>query len=189
MGMRKMEDEKKTNEQLLAELEALKTKCELAEEALEDCEEKLRTLMKKTLEQQTSQQEVILNSIPAFIYFKDSESKLIAANRAFAEMVNTPVDQLPGKDAHDLFPKGQAEKFHNDDRKIMESGKPMMNIEEQYTDAEGRTRWASTSKVPYFDENGEVIGMVGITLDIIPGRSLGRSDINESIYYGTYSCV
>jgi len=129
-----------------------------AEEASKRAEEALR--------QKTKQQEVLLSSIPAFVYFKDAESKLITANRAFAEMVNTPVDQLPGKDAYDLFPKEQAEKFHVDDKKVMESGKPMMNIEEKFTDAEGKTRWASTSKVPYFDEKGEVVGMVGITMDI-----------------------
>ncbi|GAJ01938.1 unnamed protein product, partial [marine sediment metagenome] len=50
----------------------------------------------KELRQKTEEQEVLLSSIPAFVYYKDTESRLIAANRAFAEMVNTPVDQLAG---------------------------------------------------------------------------------------------
>jgi len=125
-----------------------------------------RKQVEEALRQKTEQQEVLLSSIPAFVYFKDIELQLITANEAFAEMVNTPIDQLLGKDAYDLFPKGQAEKFHIDDKKVMESGKPMMNIEEEFTDAEGKTRWASTSKVPYFDEKGKIAGMVGITLDI-----------------------
>jgi len=120
----------------------------------------------EALRQKTEQQEILLSSIPAFIYFKDSALKFIAANRAFAEMVHTPIDQLPGKDAHDLFPKKEAEKFHIDEKKVMESGTPMMNIEEEFTDAEGETRWASSSKIPYFEESGEVAGMVGITVDI-----------------------
>jgi len=125
-----------------------------------------RKKMEEALRQKTGQQAAVLSSIPAFVYLKDTESKLISANDAFAAMVNTPVDQLPGKDAYDLFPKAQATKFHFDDKKVMESGKAIMNIEEQFTDAEGKTRWASSSKAPYFDEKGKVIGMVGITLDI-----------------------
>ncbi|MBS1253039.1 MAG: Virulence sensor protein BvgS [Anaerolineales bacterium] len=136
----------------------------------------------EAIRQKTEQQEVLLSSIPAFVYFKDTESKLITANKTFAEMVNTPIDQLPGKEAYDLFPKEQAEKFHVDDRKVMESGRPMMNIEEEFTDAEGKTRWASTSKVPYFDETGEVAGMVGTTFDITE-RKRAEREIEERRMY------
>jgi|GEM_PF-1594338 len=127
------------------------------------------TKRKKTeeeLKQKTEQQQVLLSSIPVFVYYKNTESKLITANKAFAEMVNVPIDQLVGKTAYDLFPKEQAEHFHIDDKSVMESGKSAMNIEEEFTDAKGKTRWASTSKIPYFDDKGQVTGMVGITSDI-----------------------
>jgi len=113
-----------------------------------------RKQAEELLKLRTKEQEVLLSSIPAFVYLKDTESKLITANKAFAEMVNTPIHQLPGKDAYDLFPKEQAQKFHIDDQKVMQSGKPMMNIVEQFADAEGKTRWASSSKIPYFGEKG-----------------------------------
>jgi len=125
-----------------------------------------RKKIEEALEQNMEQQKILLSSIPAYIYYKDTESRLIAANKAFAEMVNTPIDQLPGKTAYDLFPKEQAERFHKDDKEVMETGKPKMNIEEKYTDATGKTRWASTSKIPYFDEEAKMAGMVGITWDI-----------------------
>jgi len=133
----------------------------------------------EVLKQKTEQQEVLLSSIPAFVYYKDTESNLIAANKAFAEMVNVPIDQLAGKDAYDLFPKEQAKKFHIDDKKVMSSGRPIMNIEETFTDAEGKTRWASTSKVPSFDEKGKVTGMVGITFDITE-RKRAEEALRES---------
>jgi len=141
--------------------------------------EEERERAQEALREKTEQQEVLLSSIPASVCYKDAELKLITANRAFAEMVNTPIDQLPGKDAYDLFPKEQAEKFHIDDKEVMESGKPMMNIEEQYTDAEGETGWASTSKTPYFDEKGKVAGMVGITMDITE-RKRAEEALRES---------
>lgn len=131
------------------------------------------------LKQKSEQQEVLLSSIPAFVYYKDTTSRLIAANKAFAEMVNFPVDQLAGKTAYDLFPKEQAEHFHTDDKKIMDSGRPTMNIEEEFTDAEGKTRWASTSKIPYFDAKGQVTGMVGITNDITRQKHV-EEEINRA---------
>ena len=127
------------------------------------------TERKKTeeeLKQKSEQQDALLSSIPAFVYYKDTESKLIAANKAFSKMVNVPMDQLVGKTAYDLFPKEQAEHFHIDDKMVMESGKSIINIEEKFTDAEGEIRWASTSKIPYFGDKGQVTGMVGITNDI-----------------------
>jgi PAS domain S-box-containing protein len=137
-----------------------------------------RKKAEELLKLRTKEQEVLLSSIPAFIYFKDTKSKLITANKAFAEMVNTPIDHLPGKDAYDLFPKEQAQKFHIDDQKVMQSGEAIMNIVEQFTDAEGKTRWASSSKVPYFGENGKVAGMVGLTIDITE-RKRAEEELQE----------
>jgi PAS domain S-box-containing protein len=137
-----------------------------------------RKKAEELLKLRTKEQEVLLSSIPAFVYFKDTKSKLITANKAFAEMVNTPIDHLPGKDAYDLFPKEQAQKFHIDDQKVMQSGEAIMNIVEQFTDAEGKTRWASSSKVPYFGENGKVAGMVGLTIDITE-RKRAEEELQE----------
>jgi len=157
----KEEYKDKTKEQLIDELVGLRQRI-----AELEASENERKRVEGELKQKTEQQEVLLSSIPAFIYYKDIESNLIAVNKAFAEMVNVPIDQLAGKDAYDLFPKEQAKKFHSDDKKVMTSGRPITNLEEKFTDAEGKTRWASTSKVPSFDEKGKVTGMVGITFDI-----------------------
>ena len=53
-----------------------------------------------------------------------------------------------------------------DDQEVMESGEPIYDIEELITRADGESMWTSTSKTPFFDSDGTVIGMVGMTLDI-----------------------
>jgi PAS domain S-box-containing protein len=120
----------------------------------------------ESLLRKTRQQEVLLSSIPAFIYYKDTDSRFLAANKAFSDLVGTPLDQIPGKTSYDFFPQDEAEQIHEVDREVMASGKPTMNLEVPYTNRSGETGWASTSKVPYFDEKGDVTGMVGITTDI-----------------------
>jgi PAS domain S-box-containing protein len=125
-----------------------------------------RHVLENALKQKTIEQEVLLNSIPALVYYKDRNSAYIAVNQTFAEAVNLPIDQIPGKTDFDLFPVDQAAHFRRDDRQVIQSGQPKFNIEEQATLAYGRTIWIATSKTPYWNETGEVSGLVGFGIDI-----------------------
>ena len=69
------------------------------------------------------------------------------------------------KSDFDLFPKDIAEKFWADDRKVIQ-GEPVINREEYVLNDEGEKRWLLTSKLPLRDQNGKIIGLVGIGRDI-----------------------
>jgi len=125
-----------------------------------------RKQLQNALEQKAVEQEVLLNSIPAVVYYKDLEAKYIAINRKGAEIINRPIAEITGKTDYDFFPYEQAEAFGRDDRQVMDLGKPKRGIEEAVTSADGRTIWVITYKTPYFNAQGEVAGLVGITVDI-----------------------
>ncbi len=125
-----------------------------------------RKRMEKALRQKSEEQKALLSTIPAFVYFKDRNDNYIAANKAFAELTGTPINEIAGKTDYDFFPKEEADFYRKCDQEVMEFGKPKYNIEEPVTGADGKKIWASTSKTPFFDSDGNVIGMVGITLDI-----------------------
>ncbi len=116
------------------------------------------------------EQRALLSTIPAFVYFKDRDGNYIAANKAFADMVGIPVDEIAGKTDYDFFPEVQAASYIVYDQEVMESGEPGYDIEELTTGADGKPMWTSTSKTPFFDSDGTVIGMVGMTLDITERR-------------------
>ena len=131
------------------------------------------------LRQVSDEQKALLSTIPAFVYLKDRGGRYIAANRVFAEMTGTTVDEIPGKTDFDLFPEEHARQYRKDDQKVMESGKVQSDIEEEVISASGKVIWASTSKTPLLDTAGRVVGLVGITLDIT-GRKLAEQALRES---------
>ncbi len=118
------------------------------------------------LKQKSEEQKALLSTIPAFVYFKDRGGNYVAANDAFADLVGIPVDEIAGKTDYDFFPEVRAAALIADDQEVMESGEPIYDIEELITRADGESMWTSTSKTPFFDSDGTVIGMVGMTLDI-----------------------
>ena len=122
------------------------------------------------LDELLEEQKALLSTIPAFVYFKDRNGNYIAANKAFADKTGTSVDEIAGKTDYDFFPKAQADAHRAHDYEVMESGEPNYDIEELVTEADGRVVWTSTSKTPFFGSGGEVIGMVGMTLDITERR-------------------
>ncbi|WP_009631448.1 CHASE domain-containing protein [Synechocystis sp. PCC 7509] len=139
-----------------------------------------RKLLQEALKQKAVEQEVLLNSIPAIVYYKDLQAKYIAINRQGAEVINKPIAEIIGKTDNDLFPQDQATAFYNDDRQVMDLGLPKRSIEEAVTGADGKTMWVITYKTPYFDPQAKVAGLVGITLDISDRK---RAEIERDRFF------
>jgi CHASE1-domain containing sensor protein len=97
-----------------------------------------RKQLEDALKQKSVEREVLLNSIPALVYYKDLASKYIAVNQTFAEIINTPIDKIPGKTDFDFFPTEQAAAFRKDDIEVMDLGDRKWNIEERLTGANGK---------------------------------------------------
>ena len=109
----------------------------------------------------------VLNTIPARVFWKDLEGRYMGSNQLFAEDAgeNSPED-LIGYSDYDFFLKEEADSFVADDKEVMTSNLPKINIEEPQTDQDGNKKWLSTSKVPLRDHNGEVYGLLGSYYDV-----------------------
>ncbi len=109
----------------------------------------------------------MIDMIPAFIYAKDVESRFIAINAHLARNMGTTSADALGKTDFDFFPTEMAQKFFNDEQALIKSGTAILELEEPGFDkATGEERIVVTSKVPLRDENGMVIGIIGIGFDI-----------------------
>jgi len=113
--------------------------------------------------------QIILDSVPAIIFYKDIEGKIIRANKTLADSLKVPVEDIVGKTTEELFPKEQAENMRKDDKEVMISGKPKRNIIETYTTPDG-VRWAITDKMPYREKKGKVTGVISLSKDITVQR-------------------
>jgi PAS domain S-box-containing protein len=108
----------------------------------------------------------LVDNLPDFIYAKDAECRFLLANTSVARHMGTTPDQLLGKTDFDFFPPDLAVAYSEDERRVMRSGQALINREEAGLDASGNALTLLTTKVPLRDEQGRVIGILGIGRDI-----------------------
>jgi PAS domain S-box-containing protein len=113
--------------------------------------------------------QIIMDSVPAIIFYKDVEGKIIRANKTYADSLKMPIKDILGKSTEELFPREQAANMRKDDQEVMISGKPKRNIIQPYTTPEG-IRWETVDKIPYKDKKGKVTGVIGLAKDITVQR-------------------
>ena len=109
--------------------------------------------------------QMIMDSVPALIFYKDIEGRIIRANKTLANLLKMPIEDIIGKTTEELFPKEQAEGMRKDDKKVMIYGKPKRNIIQPYTTPDG-VKWQISDKIPYRDKEGKITGVIGLAKDI-----------------------
>jgi diguanylate cyclase (GGDEF)-like protein/PAS domain S-box-containing protein len=139
-----------------------------AEQALRSANETLRS---------------VLETAPLRIFWKSVDLNYLGCNTAFARDagLNSP-DELLGKDDFQMGWHDQAELYRSDDRMVMSSNKPKLNIEEPQTTPDGQQIWLRTSKVPLHDGAGEVVGVLGVYDDITEHKQ-AVTQIHQLAFY------
>lgn len=111
-----------------------------------------------------------LDALPDHIYVKDLQGRYLLVNEAgMRERKLATLDDIVGKTAHDLLPREVAERMSAEDRRVIESGKALVNREARTAfvgTASDDERWHITTKIPMRDETGRVVGIIGINRDI-----------------------
>ncbi len=116
----------------------------------------------------------LMDHIPDSIFFKDTESRFTKINNACALKfgLNHP-EEAVGKTDFDFFDDEHAQAAFDDERKIIETGKPILGkIEKEVLNDQNNTiKWSSTTKLPLYDDNEKIIGTFGIARDITNQRN------------------
>ena len=108
-----------------------------------------------------------MDNMPDLIFVKDRDGQFLTVNAALLEALkaNSLADVL-GKDERDFSASEFAERLVADDRRVMASGKPLLDREERTYDSAGGEKWFLTTKIPLHDAGGNVTGLVGIGRNI-----------------------
>lgn len=124
--------------------------------------------------------EGIINTIPVRVFWKDKDLTYMGCNIPFAQDAgfSDPKDII-GKDDFQMGWYNQAELYRSDDRKVIKSRSPELNIEEPQTTPNGKTLTLLTNKIPLQNSEGEVTGVLGTYLDITE-RKLAEDVLRES---------
>lgn len=140
-----------------------------------------RINLENQLRRKSKEQEVMLDSVPALIFFKDKENRFLRVNKIFEKSMKTPREKLEGQSLFDLYPKDEAEAYWKDDLEVIKTGKPKRGIIERMETPIG-TRIVQTDKIPYLDEKGIVKGVIGFSIDITD-RKLIEEKLRETTVY------
>ncbi len=116
------------------------------------------------LRQQARYLRTLIDMLPMRAWFKDTESRFLAVNQAEAEVCGAPPDQLVGKSDLDVWPVEIAQSYRADDAEVMRT-RERKTVEETRT-LPDRTVWLESFKAPVIDEDGTVLGTVGVVRDI-----------------------
>jgi PAS domain S-box-containing protein len=129
------------------------TKRKQAEEKLLKSESKYRTLFE---------------NLPQKIFLKDRRLVYISCNKNYASDLGIMPEEVAEKTDYDFFSREIADKYREDDKRIMETGETE-RLEEQYL-LDGKETWVATIKTPVRDKSGAVTGLLGSFLDITERR-------------------
>ena len=108
---------------------------------------------------------VIIDAVPGLVFYKDVENRFLRVNQFVADAHGLSKAAIDGKSLFELYPAEMAQAYWDDDLQVIRSGKPKLGFDERWETPAG-VRWVSTSKIPQLDEAGDVIGIIGVSLDI-----------------------
>lgn len=141
-----------------------------------------RMEMDNRLRESQEMLQLVIDNIPQFIFWKDTDSRYMGCNKNFARVagVNVPEYIVGLQDSDLAWEKEETDFFHETDALVMESDTPEFHIIEQQLQADGKHAWLDTNKIPLHDSNGDVMGLLGtyedITERVIYEQALKKSE-------------
>jgi len=134
---------------------------------------------RKKAEEQLSNERNLLRALidhlPDYIYVKDTSFNFLINNQAFVNLVGTESEaENINKTSIDLFGEDIGKINMEEDKKIIETGKTVIDRDEPIVTKEGEKLWLLTTKVPLKDHENKVTGILGISKDITERKEAER---------------
>ncbi len=107
----------------------------------------------------------LVESLPLTTWSKDLKGRFTFVNQRFCDMLKRSRDEVVGKTDFDFFPHDLAEKYREDDAKVIESGEIMEDIE-KFQRNNGDDGYVHVLKAPILDAQGDVVGTQGVFWDV-----------------------
>ncbi|MGR9012974.1 MAG: PAS domain S-box protein [Gammaproteobacteria bacterium] len=132
-----------------------------------------RRVLERTeeLRQQTRYLRTLIDTLPMMAWLKDRENRFLVVNQALATASSYEMEDLVGKSDLDCWPREYAESYRVGDLEVMETGL-RKTAEELFVDAGNTPIWVESFKAPVLDEDGSILGTVGIARDISDRKAM-----------------
>jgi PAS domain S-box-containing protein len=126
-----------------------------------------RKIAEEKLIEQNYLIEQMLETIPDVIYFKDKESRFLILSNSYLNRFGVKSkDDLIGKTDFDLYTTEHAQDAFNDEQTILQTGNSIISKEEKEIWLNGEEHWVLTTKMPWRNAQGKIMGTFGISREI-----------------------
>ena len=145
------------------------------------------TYLKETEEALSGERNLLrtlIDQLPIKIFIRDTMGKFVVINKEYANYLHLKEPQEAiGKSilellSHQIVDEGQ--KSLDEDKEIILSGRPLINNERSYRNYDDEITWEITTKLPLKDNEGKVIGVMGISLDITDKKNAENKIIEQA---------
>lgn len=126
--------------------------------------ERLRA--EEALRRHEREQALILDTVRAMIWFKDTSNRILRCNRAAARWAGKTPEQIEGRKAEEIFSAARARAYHEQDLAVIAAGRPKIGQLEEIRLPGGSKRWVQRDTIPCRDGTGAVVGVVVIAVDV-----------------------
>jgi two-component system CheB/CheR fusion protein len=129
------------------------------------------TTLKKTQElmiKQKNQTQMILDTMPARVWFKDTHNNIQRVNKCVSDELGLPISQIEGRRFADLYPTDESRQSYTFDKKVVDTRMPVLGIIHavQGKDKSQNIKWMRTDRMPIFDADNEVEGVLVVSTDV-----------------------
>ncbi|MHC1784312.1 MAG: PAS domain S-box protein [Anaerolineaceae bacterium] len=122
-------------------------------------------ILQQTIKHQQEEEQMILDSIPALIFFKTVDKKITWVNKTFQNNLGLPESYILNKFDYEIFSTPESNYLAVGDDELYATGQPQIDIIEQVPLLHG-PRWFKTDKIPIINSDGGLDGLIGFSFDI-----------------------
>ena len=123
----------------------------------------------------------LLDNIPDAIYFKDRNNRITKVNKFYIKGTGLREEEIIGKTDFDFFPYEQAKKMFDDDNYVLDTGNSIIGKIEKTRLPNGSLNQVITTKIPTFNTQGRIVGIMGITRDMTVYADLEKERFNMMV--------
>jgi len=167
-------EQRKLNLELQQKVEELNREIEERQKAEDAKQQAIRYLQREITERRGTQRRLkeqaalmtsLVDSSPDLIFYRNKEGEFFGCNTAFEELLNRSEEELTGMSVEDVYPAEAAARIREVDRKIVETQESII-YEQWMTHPDGRKVLYEFKKVPFFNYQGELLGLLAFGRDI-----------------------
>ncbi|WP_417435093.1 response regulator [Idiomarina abyssalis] len=117
--------------------------------------------------------EQVFNDLPTRVYWRDPQLKLLGGNRAFANDFGVAPESLTGKSDAEIESLSANDVLLERDKRTFSQKAPSVNAEIELK-VDNKSQWVEHSSVPLYDDDHNIIGILGSYYDISGIKSVAE---------------